>query len=336
MTDRDKRTDAFERLLRRVRVSSPSVPLADCPDAETMAAWADGELPIARREAVEAHVSSCERCQMVAAAMARIEPTAGGSVPSSLGAGAWWRWLVPITAAAAVLTFWLISPRWNPDVVPAPTRAALEKDIGQVSPATPPTGAAAPVAAAERPATLGSVEDKKSGRNETARKTAESVVAAAPPPAPARDMALKSRDALANRPETLAANAVDEAARAEFHTPDGIVRWRLRAGTPERSADAGATWTPIPIAFEATVTAGAAPDSGTCWLVGHGGVVLLRASDGPWTRPDFPDNADLTAVRATDALHATVTTADGRQFETSDGGQTWVSRALQGNPPAAF
>jgi len=38
----------------------------------------------------------------------------------------------------------------------------------------------------------------------------------------------------------------------------------------------------------------------------------------------FPEIADLSAVRATDARSASVSSADGRTFTTSDGGMTWT------------
>jgi photosystem II stability/assembly factor-like uncharacterized protein len=38
---------------------------------------------------------------------------------------------------------------------------------------------------------------------------------------------------------------------------------------------------------------------------------------------------DLSAVTATDAATATVTTADGREFNTTDAGKTWIRRLLQ-------
>jgi hypothetical protein len=34
----------------------------------------------------------------------------------------------------------------------------------------------------------------------------------------------------------------------------------------------------------------------------------------------------LSAIRATDARTATITTADGREFATIDGGATWVRK----------
>jgi len=42
-------------------------------------------------------------------------------------------------------------------------------------------------------------------------------------------------------------------------------------------------------------------------------------------RLPFTEMVDLTAVFATDALVATVSSADGRSWRTSDGGKTWLT-----------
>jgi photosystem II stability/assembly factor-like uncharacterized protein len=51
--------------------------------------------------------------------------------------------------------------------------------------------------------------------------------------------------------------------------------------------------------------------------------VLLTTDGRQWRRLTFPVAADLTAVQATDARSATVTSVDGRRFRTADGGATW-------------
>jgi len=74
------------------------------------------------------------------------------------------------------------------------------------------------------------------------------------------------------------------------------------------------------------LTAGAAPSANVCWLVGRAGAVILSTDGRAWRRLTFPEQIDLTAVTAVDARTATVTTADGRRFETADGGRTWRLR----------
>jgi photosystem II stability/assembly factor-like uncharacterized protein len=75
-----------------------------------------------------------------------------------------------------------------------------------------------------------------------------------------------------------------------------------------------------------TLSAGTSPSPSVCWLVGPGGIVLLSTDGRSWKRVAFPEAVPLAAIRATDAETATVTTADGREFVTEDGGRTW-SRA---------
>jgi photosystem II stability/assembly factor-like uncharacterized protein len=58
-------------------------------------------------------------------------------------------------------------------------------------------------------------------------------------------------------------------------------------------------------------------------VVGKAGAVLLTTDGVTWRRVAFPEMADLSAVRATDARSATVSTVDGRMFTTTDGGETW-------------
>jgi hypothetical protein len=107
-------------------------------------------------------------------------------------------------------------------------------------------------------------------------------------------------------------------------SPNPRMRWRLLpAGQVARSIDRGVTWQTQSTGVPITLTAGAAPAPTVCWLVGPGGVVVLTTDGVTWRRLAFPDASDLIAVRATDAVNATVTTADGRTFRTTDGGKSW-------------
>ena len=114
------------------------------------------------------------------------------------------------------------------------------------------------------------------------------------------------------------------AAPAEIVSPDASVRWRmLPGGSVARSVDRGATWQQQSTGVAVTLTAGAAPSSAVCWLVGPGGTIVLSTDGRTWQRVAFPEAIDLVSVRASDAANATVTSDDGRAFSTADGGKSW-------------
>jgi photosystem II stability/assembly factor-like uncharacterized protein len=108
-----------------------------------------------------------------------------------------------------------------------------------------------------------------------------------------------------------------------------MVRWRMAGFSVQRSTDGGANWETQSTGNAAELTAGAAPSAAVCWVVGRGGVVLLSVDGRSWRRLAFPEMTDLSTVRARDARSASVSTADGRTFSTTDAGATWAPRPLQ-------
>jgi photosystem II stability/assembly factor-like uncharacterized protein len=117
----------------------------------------------------------------------------------------------------------------------------------------------------------------------------------------------------------------DARAVADIVSPDPMSRWRIAGGrSVERSSDGGATWQPQQAGATSDLVAGSSPSSTVCWLVGRAGLVLLTIDGRQWRPVAFPVPADLSAVRATDASTAVITTSDGRTFRTSDAGQTWA------------
>jgi photosystem II stability/assembly factor-like uncharacterized protein len=129
---------------------------------------------------------------------------------------------------------------------------------------------------------------------------------------------------------------------AEIVSPEPMFRWRLISpATIQRSTDGGVTWTSQSnrapeLSFlgrpqnasartlaPLTLNAGSAPARDICWIVGSDGIVLLSLDGTSWQRRPFTEPVNLTAVRAVDAKAAVVTTEDGRQFSTVDGGATW-------------
>lgn len=123
-----------------------------------------------------------------------------------------------------------------------------------------------------------------------------------------------------------AESVADARLSKEIVSTDDATRWRISVGTVEKSIDAGRTWAPVKTGVSAEFTAGASPSSTTCWLVGRRGVVLLTTDGQTWRPITFPVETDLSAVRATDARTATVTTADGREYSTTNGGNSWIRR----------
>jgi anti-sigma factor RsiW len=101
------------------------------------------------------------------------------------------------------------------------------------------------------------------------------------------------------------------------------VAWRLRNAAIERSDDAGKTWRAQPSGDATGLLAGSAASAEVCWLAGRSGLVL-RTTDGEhWERLGSPTGSDLTQVIASSATNATVQTAGGERFSTSDGGRSW-------------
>src|SRR5688572_611726 len=59
--------EGVDRLLKDAMKTRMTQPI-DCPDAEQLAAWADGAIYGADAEGIESHLADCERCQVVLAA----------------------------------------------------------------------------------------------------------------------------------------------------------------------------------------------------------------------------------------------------------------------------
>jgi len=353
-----ERDQSIERLLRQsLQTPRPDGATDSCLDAETLAAWIDGGLSGAALEMAQTHVADCARCQSMVGAMARTNAVVAQPEPER-GLRPWLPWLVPLTAAAAAVVLWvavpgdLSTPQRPAEEVQtqtAKTNAQQPASLGnqpQASAARTETGAAS---SADKKAETQAVAPelrKEIGRLEADRLQRQDAAAA-----PA--VALRSAPAAATPPAAVAAEASAPAAAAPPATPgaeaarlarsaNGVVgtitganqivspnpsiRWRIAGSVVEHSTDGGSSWAAVPTGIAAELTAGAAPSTLVCWLVGRGGVVLLTTDGRTWRRVAFPEITDLSAVRATDARTASVSTADGRILTTSDGGVTWERR----------
>ncbi|HUO04372.1 MAG TPA: zf-HC2 domain-containing protein [Candidatus Binataceae bacterium] len=73
----------------------------------------------------------------------------------------------------------------------------------------------------------------------------------------------------------------------------------------------------------ADLLAGASSSATVCWIVGRGGTIVRTIDGENWSAVVSPVKDDLTAVSATSANDAVITTADGKSFATTDGGASW-------------
>jgi hypothetical protein len=315
-----KNNEPLDSLLRRVsHADEDAAHRGACLDPETLAAWADGTLTGAEREAAETHAADCARCLAMVAAMATTAPP-----PSEAAERPAWsliRWLVPLTTAAVAVTAWLVvRPAEPPEPVTAPATEMAET----AKPAEAPPAVETSAERKETRQAQASTKAASPARREGERTaTAAAPPSAAAPAAPAAALKDEQVQRFAGGPGPVV-----------IVSPDPNVRWRLSGRTVERSVDGGATWQPPSTGAAADLIAGASPARDVVWIVGRAGTVLLSADGASWQRLAFPDvTADLVSVTASNARTATVTTSAGRTYTTTDGGRTW---RLQEDRPAPF
>jgi len=209
------------------------------------------------------------------------------------------------------------SPAGAAASVPLPKDAA----VSQPAPAMTPQPAPPPAQPPARPTTPPTAPSPASPPAQPPAQAAAAGVTSSPA---LRDEVARPDSAVAGARAMLKAAAP---APVVIPSPDRDSKWRIVAGAVEHSADQGQTWQLQPLGVAGPVRAGSAPAARVCWLVGAGGLVLLTTDGGAtWTRMAFPEPADLVAVQASSASHATVTTATGGRFDTSDRGKSWIKQ----------
>ena len=357
MSQSRDRDTALEQSLRHLSTQETDQSAsAECLDPEVMAAWIDGRLAGVSLADAETHVAGCARCQAIAATIARTESIAEWSAPEQRPRWRWLTWVVPLSAAATVAAVIFVvrneqgqapSSAVVPQVAESrPSAPPAEREITQKPEAKNENALAK--RDQEKSAALREEDTKKTLRDKPpARQSTDAFDAVAPkkpapaaaPPAGAATTQKPSQTRADESARTAELRSQQTAIGIEIRSPDPAMRWRIgrvaqeqvqgfaRAATVvERSIDSGSTWTPISTGVTTEISAGAAPSASVCWLVGRGGVVLLTTNGTAWQRLTFPEATDLSAVHATDGRTATVTTTDGREFSTTDGGRTWVRR----------
>ena len=111
---------------------------------------------------------------------------------------------------------------------------------------------------------------------------------------------------------------------AAVRTSDPRVLWRKQEKGILKSEDGGATWHQADLpAANARIVALAAPSAQVCWLVGRDSLILLTTDGAHWQSIVPPVKTDFVQIVAENASSATLATAEGLRFQTSDGGKHW-------------
>ncbi len=321
-------------LIASVIRAAGAVTAKDCPDAELLALYAEHELSSDERGPVEAHVAGCGRCQATLAAFVRSAPEPGVAVATGgIAAPAWWagwRWMVPLASATAVaaVAVWIGRGPADP--------AAPAADAVVSTPAT--------VAEAQAPAASAALSsDALSLERREPAGAASGRVQPAPPRESRAASAARSKENDPTRVDERAAgearDALEKAQADQFEIGRQRVNPDMRrdappptpaalaalaapaAAVPAEAADAPARAENV--AGQRLADAATSAAQGLLWRVRDGVVERSPDQGVTWTRTASPTSERLSAVAATNARIAVVTTVAGTRFATSDGGATW-------------
>ena len=122
------------------------------------------------------------------------------------------------------------------------------------------------------------------------------------------------------------ADAAGSTALKKATVSGSLTAWRFgEGGVVERTTD-GQSWMRQVSGVTTTLVAGWAVSSRVCWIVGLDGVVLKTEDGASWQRVTMPVAEPLVSVFASSARAASVRTAAGQEYVTTDGGVTWRSK----------
>jgi hypothetical protein len=223
--------------------------------------------------------------------------------------------------------------------VPAPA-PAVAPAVPAVAPGSPPPAqASAPAASASNEIAMNEAKTEAAPHAETMGAFSSQTLhrqAAAPG---AAAMPAQAGAAAENAPAT---GSYSMAERGDFTTravggasggaevlvtivsPDRSVTWIVGQNGMVRRRDADNPRLKVQHSGVSTdLIAGSAPSATVCWIVGRSGTII-RTTDGEhWELITAPSADNLTGVSASSVRDATITTAGGQSFATSDGGASW-------------
>ncbi|HEX7086348.1 MAG TPA: zf-HC2 domain-containing protein [Vicinamibacterales bacterium] len=318
-----------------------------CPDAEQLAAFVDGVLPRAQRDAIEAHAADCARCtEHLALLLPIAEPVARAARPRLVR----WGWLVPVATAVIVAAVWVRMPeRQSQDAVtfesaPAPGERAVEPGPAE-APVAAVTQPADPADSAVRAAAPGDTAAKSTGsqRSRQARDTRRQAIPSDPqtpapmppartPPAGALAETLTVTDAAEAKPESAPSTAAPAPSAQAFRSEDapdslwveaGQARYRAIGRRLDWSRDSGRTWQVVEPDAGAPFTAAGCDGDLVCWFGTAAGTVF-RVTDGAATRLELPARAAVVSVNVTASGVVEVALASGERFRTAGTGTRWT------------
>lgn len=305
----DKGRNAFEAALEKRLGQSALIRRPDCPESEVIAAYYERALAADERERVEAHFSDCARCQVQLAAITRSDPHL--SVASRPPRGYVWLpgWRVAISAFAAIL-------------VVAVAIGQMRKNSRHLSPAQLAVASPSATGAPASPNRSVTSQAATSTRAETALNETSRAIEPSGAKGPQGPQGAAGPTAL----EMSSAEGKGAPSTVMVPAQHGVAFWRLGArGMIEYSSD-GKTFVRIKQSSVSTdLLAGSAPSESVCWAVGRQGTVTRTRDAVDWEKRLAPTSSDLIRVMAQDASIATVYTADGTSYSTSDGGRHWSS-----------
>jgi hypothetical protein len=304
LASEEKTGDAFEAALKRELQRAPLSDAADCPAPELLAAYYDRSLTRGQLARLDAHLTSCARCQSMMASIAHADDS--DLAPDPARGIAWLvRLLAPVAVVGVVIAI-MVGMRTR-EQHPPPEVIAL----------------AAPVV---------------SSRLELAERAAApfpAIAPQAPPPskaptAPGARGAATSQKAAPLAREAMAQKSalplVAKSSTNQISSSDGSVGWRFgRGGTILRSSNSG-PWVPMRSGVTTDLLAASAPSNAVCWIVGKSGTIVRTLDRGAhWQLVMPPTRDNFTAITATDSNNATLIAQNGTRYITHDGGVTWSS-----------
>jgi photosystem II stability/assembly factor-like uncharacterized protein len=139
----------------------------------------------------------------------------------------------------------------------------------------------------------------------------------------ATNRAMHAKSAASGFAATMKQKAQPPAKDLVVTSPDSQITWTIHTNHVQYSENGQPAPVQDFIPTTSAIAAGSSPGGKVCWLVGADGAVV-RTTDGRlWLGTNSPTSSDLTAVKATSARAASVTSSDGHTYITTDAGQTW-------------